>query len=147
MGLRMLRSDVGILPIEDPDVSSGGIIIPDEAKQRVDNGVVLFKGPDVKDLAIGDHVLFSGYSGDKVSISGENIYYVIPENFVIAVIDPGETPPLFPLQTIRRLVMAILGEFSTEGRLSNAERGQVELFAGSLLSRFEDFAVMEGIEF
>lgn len=82
---------VAISPLFDPDTSTGGIIIPDSAKERCDQGLVKYLGPKCKVLSIGDHVLFSPYSGTLIDIKGEGPLILIPENFIIATILEANT--------------------------------------------------------
>lgn len=68
-----LRDLVYIIPIDDPDISVGGIHIPASAKERVDQGIVKYIGPKVVDLKIGDYIFFSGYNGTTNIIEGERL--------------------------------------------------------------------------
>ena len=71
----------------DPDKTvSGLLVIPEIAKERCDQGIVKYVGPEVKWLKPGDHVLFSGYTGTLVSLEGEGLLIILPENFVSAII-------------------------------------------------------------
>lgn len=74
---------VGIEPIFDNTVSKGGIIIPDAAKGRCAQGIVKYLGPNVKDLQVGDYVIFSGYNGDLIAFEDE-LVITMPEDFVQA---------------------------------------------------------------
>lgn len=87
MPLKMLDDKVAIAPLPDPDETSGGIIIPEIAKQRIDQGIVIYKGPKVRDLKIGQHVFFSGYAGSKISIENEGVFFIMREQAVGAVLD------------------------------------------------------------
>lgn len=87
--LGMLKDRIAVLPIEDPE-KIGHIIIPDGAKRRPDQGVVKYRGADVKELRVGDHVLFSSYTGEKVSLDGEGVLIIMREQDVVALIGDGE---------------------------------------------------------
>src|SRR5678810_1211728 len=69
--MKLVKDRVAVTPIFDADTSPGGIIIPDIAKERCDQGIVKYIGPNVKDIKIGMYVLFSGYTGTLVHIAGE----------------------------------------------------------------------------
>lgn len=85
---------VGIIPLYDPDESPGGIIIPEMAKTRSDQGIVKYVGNNCKWLKPGDWVLFSGYSGEAITIEGEGKLLIIPEALIVAVIqDIDEVVP------------------------------------------------------
>ena len=86
--VRVPGSNVAITPIFDPDVSAGGLYIPEMAKERCDQGIVKYVGPLVKWIRENDYVLFSGYSGTLIQLEGEGKLIVMPEKFVIAKIEP-----------------------------------------------------------
>ena len=85
--IKLYHDKVGIIPIYDPPVSKGGIIIPDEAKERVKQGIVKYIGPAVTRVSIGAYVLFGGYTGQLFSIEGEGKLIVMPEEFILAEIE------------------------------------------------------------
>jgi chaperonin GroES len=89
--LRIVGNNVAIAPIFDPDISPGGLYIPEMAKERCDQGIVKYIGPKVKWIEIGDYVLFSGYSGSYLSVEGEGKVIIMPENFVIAKLNHETT--------------------------------------------------------
>lgn len=64
----------------------GSLFLPDGAEGRVDNGVVKYLGPDCKYVKIGDHVIFSGYSGTSLQMDGEPDLIIINEDFITAKI-------------------------------------------------------------
>src|SRR4051812_6998418 len=90
--LKQLFDRVAIQPRFDPDTSAGGIIIPDIAKERCDQGIVKYIGPEVKDIKIGDYVLFGGYDGLTIQIEGEGTLILIHEPFIKAVFKEVTTP-------------------------------------------------------
>ena len=90
--LRQLRNNVAVVPIHDPDKSRGGIWIPDQAKERVDQGIVKYIGKGVKDVKIGDWVLFSGYDGQLLHIEDEGELIILPEDRISSIIElDGDT--------------------------------------------------------
>lgn len=82
--IKLVENKVAVVPIFDPDTSPGGIIIPDIAKERCDQGVVKYIGPDCKWCKPGMYVIYSGYTGSLISIQGEGKLIILPEDFVIA---------------------------------------------------------------
>ena len=88
--MKLVKDRVAVTPIFDADTSPGGIIIPDIAKERCDQGIVKYIGPEVKDIKIGMYVLFSGYTGTLVHIAGEGSVIVMPEEFIVAELDEIE---------------------------------------------------------
>ena len=86
MALRPKSTDVIVIPIEDPDMTDSGIILT-AAKQLPDQGVIKYRGSAVTDFLVGDHVIFSPYSGSKVVTSDEGHLIVLPASEVLAKID------------------------------------------------------------
>lgn len=94
--LRLPHNKVAIIPIRDPD-KIGLLYVPDIAKERTDQGIVKYVGPDCQYVKIGDYVAFSGYSGTLFNIQDperpneivEDVI-IIDENFIVAVMDDLE---------------------------------------------------------
>ena len=101
--LKLPRGRVACVPIFDSNDSgisgtekgSGNIIILDEYRERVDQGIVKYVGAGVTreryGFGIGDMVIFSGYSGELVSIEGEGLFIILPARFVVCAIIPEPT--------------------------------------------------------
>lgn len=70
--------------------SSGLLVLPDGAEGRIDNGVVKYVGPDCKYVSIGDHIIFSGYSGTQLDIDGEPTLIILNEDFIVARIEDSD---------------------------------------------------------
>ena len=79
---------------EDEQTTSGGIIIPDTAKEKPSEGVVKAVGPGVRaddgerrpvDLSEGDKVLFGKFAGTEVTYEGTE-YLIMREDDVLAII-------------------------------------------------------------
>lgn len=94
-------SKVAVIPIFDRDTTpSGRIIIPEIARERCDQGIVKYCGPNVKWLKPGDYVLFSGYTGQAIHDEHEGTLLIFREEFAAAIIvdervDNTEVPGLF----------------------------------------------------
>lgn len=95
--ITLAGNNVAMVPLFDPDITSGGLYVPEMAKERCDQGIVKYKGPKVLWIDIGDHVLFSGYSGTYVEVGDEGKLIIMPENFCIIKIhgETTEVPGLF----------------------------------------------------
>jgi co-chaperonin GroES (HSP10) len=102
--LRLPKNKVAIIPIRDPD-KIGSLWVPDQAKERTDQGIVKYMGPECKYVKLGDYVAFSGYSGTLFNIQDperpqeivEDVI-IIDEEFIVAVMDDLEdstVPGLF----------------------------------------------------
>ena len=88
--IRLPLNKIAVEPVQDPD-KIGSIWVPDAAKERCDQGIVKYIGPDVKWIEVGDYVLFSGYTGQTIALEDEGVFIVLPEDFVVAKIDPPNT--------------------------------------------------------
>ena len=97
MNIRPLHDRIVIQRLEEGEQKVGGIIIPDTAKEKPQQGKVIAAGsgkvkddgtrqpPDVK---TGDLILFGKYSGQEVRLDGED-YLIMKEDEVLAVIEGG----------------------------------------------------------
>ncbi len=95
MKIRPLQDRILIKRIDEEETTKGGIIIPDTAKEKPQEGKVVAAGngkvgDDGKlrklDVKKGDKVLFSKYSGSEVNIEGEE-HLIIREDDVLGVIE------------------------------------------------------------
>ena len=93
MKFRPLHDRVVVKRIDAEEKSAGGIIIPDTAKEKpqeglviaVGNGKILENGTRLEmSVNEGDHILFGKYSGTEVKIDGEE-YLILKEEDVLAV--------------------------------------------------------------
>jgi len=82
MNIRPLDDRVVVKPLEAEDVTSGGIVLPDTAKERPQEGRIESVGPGRLDdqgkrvsplVKKGDRVLFGKYSGVEVKVEGEEL--------------------------------------------------------------------------
>jgi len=90
--LQPLGDRVVVKPIEGEEVTKGGIILPDTAKEKPQEGKILAVGPgrlteDGKrmpmDVKVGDLVLYVKYGGTEVKIDGEELM-ILSENDILA---------------------------------------------------------------
>jgi chaperonin GroES len=98
MALRPLHDRILVQRIEEEEQQVGGIIIPDSAKEKPQQGKVVAVGngkadKDGKrvtlDVKEGDTILFGKYSGQEVRVDGED-YLIMREDEVLAVIEGGK---------------------------------------------------------
>lgn len=94
MALRPLHDRVIVKRLDNERTTASGIVIPDSAAEKPDQGEVLAVGPGKKtedgkvipvNLKVGDKVLFGKYAGQSVKVDGEEVL-VIREEEVLAVI-------------------------------------------------------------
>jgi len=94
MALRPLHDRVIIKRLDNERTTASGIVIPESAAEKPDQGEVLAVGPGKKtedgkilpvDLKVGDKVLFGKYAGQAVKVDGDELL-VIREDEIFAVI-------------------------------------------------------------
>ena len=95
MKIRPLQDRIIVKRMEEEEMTKGGIIIPDSAKEKpmegkviaVGNGKVLDNGQKTKpDVKAGDKVLFSKYAGTEVKIDGEE-HLIMREDDILGIIE------------------------------------------------------------
>lgn len=84
--LRIPAHKLAVTPLFDTD-RYGSLYIPEQARERCDQGIVKYIGDKCNFVQIGDHVTFSGYTGTLLSLEGEGLLILLPEDFVVAVIE------------------------------------------------------------
>jgi len=94
MKFRPLHDRVLIESLESEEKTAGGIIIPDTAKEKPQEGKVIAVGPGAKsedgknipmDVKIGDRVLFGKWSGTEVKVDGKE-YSIMKESDIMGVV-------------------------------------------------------------
>ena len=95
MKFRPLHDRVVVRRIEAEDKTKGGIIIPDTAKEKPQEGEVIAVGPGARDEAgklipldvkAGDQILFGKWSGTEVKIDGTE-YLIMKESDVMGIVE------------------------------------------------------------
>ncbi|KTE16690.1 co-chaperone GroES [Sphingopyxis sp. H115] len=98
MHFRPLHDRVVVRRIEAEEKTSGGIIIPDTAKEKPQEGEVVAVGPGARaedgtvtalDVRAGDRILFGKWSGTEVRIDGEELL-IMKESDILGVIEEAE---------------------------------------------------------
>jgi chaperonin GroES len=93
-----LHDRVVVRRIEAEEKTSGGIIIPDTAKEKPQEGEVVAVGPGARaedgtvtalDVKAGDRILFGKWSGTEVRIDGEELL-IMKESDILGVIEQAE---------------------------------------------------------
>jgi chaperonin GroES len=83
-GFQPLGDRVFITYTEEMERTAGGIYVPESAKEKPQRGTVQAIGKDVKNLKVGDQVLFDKYSGSKLKIDDEDCL-ILKEEDVLGV--------------------------------------------------------------
>ncbi len=93
MILKPLSDHVVLKPVEAEEKTKGGIVLPDTAKDRPQEGEVVAVGPGkvledgtrlTPEVKVGDRVIYSKYSGTEVKIDGEE-YLIVRESDILAI--------------------------------------------------------------
>jgi chaperonin GroES len=95
MKFRPLHDRVVVRRVESEERTAGGIIIPDTAKEKPQEGEVIAVGPGARDesgklvpldVKAGDRILFGKWSGTEVKIDGQD-YLIMKESDVMGIIE------------------------------------------------------------
>ena len=94
MNVRPLHDRLIVQRIDEGEQKVGGIIIPDSAKEKPQQGTVIAVGLGKRektervplDVKVGDTILFGKYSGQDIKLDGEE-YFIMREDEVLAVLN------------------------------------------------------------
>ena len=95
MSLKPLGNRVVIEPIEQEEMTAGGIVLPETAKEKPQKGKILSVGPGDRDdegkripmdVKEGDTVLFAKYSGTEIKMDGKKVL-ILRENDILAIVE------------------------------------------------------------
>ena len=93
--LKPLGSRVVIEPVEQEEVTAGGIVLPETAKEKPQKGKILSVGPGDRDedgkripmdVKVGDIVLFAKYAGTEIKVEGKKLL-ILKESDVLAIVE------------------------------------------------------------
>jgi len=96
MNLKPLDDRVVVKPLEAEEVTAGGIVLPDAAKEKSQRGEVVAVGPGrllesgercPTGLSVGDHVLFGKYGGTEIEVDGVDVKILRESDILAKVID------------------------------------------------------------
>ncbi len=92
INLKPLDDRVVVEPVQAEEVTAGGIVLPDSAKEKPQRGVVLAVGPGKLleggergklSVAVGDEVIYGKYSGSEIEVDGREIK-ILRESDILA---------------------------------------------------------------
>ena len=96
MKFRPLHDRVVVRRIESEAKTAGGIIIPDTAKEKPQEGEIIGVGPGARDesgklvpldVKVGDRILFGKWSGSEVKLDGQDLL-IMKESDILGVLEP-----------------------------------------------------------
>jgi chaperonin GroES len=94
ISFKPLGSRVLVEPVEQEEVTAGGIVLPETAKEKPQQGKVLAAGPGdrnedgeriVMDVKVGDTILFAKYSGTEVKMEGKKLL-ILRESDILGIV-------------------------------------------------------------
>ncbi len=94
ISMKPLGSRLVVEPIEQEEISAGGIVLPETAKEKPQKGTVLAIGPGDRndkgervamDVAVGNTVLFAKYSGTEIKYEGKKLL-ILRESDILAIL-------------------------------------------------------------
>jgi chaperonin GroES len=95
MNLRPLEDRIVVRPLEAEERTASGLVIPDTAKEKPQQGEVLAVGPGKRseqtgeiipsDVKVGDRVVYSKYGGTEISVEGEDLL-ILSSRDVLAIV-------------------------------------------------------------
>jgi chaperonin GroES len=95
LNLKPLGNRLVVEPLEQEDVTSGGILLPETAKEKPQKGTVLSVGPGDRDddgkripmdVKVNDTVLYAKYSGTEIKMDGKKLL-ILRESDILAIVD------------------------------------------------------------
>ena len=95
LNLKPLGSRVVVEPIEQEEITAGGIVLPETAKEKPQQGNVMAIGPGDRDdkgqriamdVAVGNVILFAKYSGTEIKLDGKKLL-ILRESDLLAILD------------------------------------------------------------
>ena len=93
--LKPLADRIVVKPTEAEEITKGGILLPDTAKQRPQEGEVIAVGPGKVletgaqvpiEIKVGDKIIYSKYGGTEVKVSGED-YVILRQDDVLSILE------------------------------------------------------------
>jgi chaperonin GroES len=95
IALKPLADRVLVEPIEDEEITAGGIVLPETAKEKPQRGKILAVGPGGRDedgkviameVAAGQTVLFAKYAGTEIKVEGKKLL-ILRQSDLLAIVD------------------------------------------------------------
>ena len=94
MSLKPLGSRVVVEPVEQEEITAGGIVLPETAKEKPQEGKILAAGPGDRDdegkripmeVKVGDKVLYAKYSGTEIKVEGKKLL-ILRESDILGIV-------------------------------------------------------------
>ena len=95
INLKPLGSRVVVEPVEQEEITAGGIVLPETAKEKPQKGTILATGPGDRDddgkrikmdVAVGDTALYAKYAGTEIKVEGKKLL-ILKESDILAIVE------------------------------------------------------------
>jgi chaperonin GroES len=95
ISIKPLGDRVVVEPIEQEEITAGGIVLPDSAKEKPQQGNVLAAGPGARDedgkriamdVKVGDRVLYAKYAGTELKLDGKKLL-ILRESDILGLVE------------------------------------------------------------
>jgi chaperonin GroES len=93
--IKPLADRMLVKPLEEEEITPGGIVLPETAKEKPQKGEVLAVGPGARDdegnriamdVSVGDKVLFAKYGGTEIKMNGDKLL-ILRESDILAILE------------------------------------------------------------
>ena len=94
INLKPLGNRVVVEPLEQEEITAGGIVLPETAKEKPQKGTIVAVGPGDRDddgkrialdVKVGDVVLYAKYSGTEIKVDGKKVL-ILRESDILAIV-------------------------------------------------------------
>ncbi len=93
MNLQPLNNHVILRNVEAATKTSGGLFLPESAKERPTEGVVVAMAKEIgEDLNLGDRVIYKKFAGDEITFDGEKLRLISYDD-LLAIVPAGDAIP------------------------------------------------------
>jgi chaperonin GroES len=95
LSIKPLGNRVVVDPVEQEEVTAGGIVLPETAKEKPQQGIILAAGPGDRDedgdripmdVKVGDKVLYAKYAGTEMKIDGKKLL-ILRETDILGIVE------------------------------------------------------------
>ncbi|MBN2386509.1 MAG: co-chaperone GroES [Anaerolineales bacterium] len=95
LNLKPLGNRVVVEPVEQDEITASGIVLPETAKEKPQQGLILAAGPGARDddgkyiamdVKVGDKVLYAKYSGTEIKLDSKKLL-ILREDDILAIVE------------------------------------------------------------
>lgn len=95
LSIKPLGDRLVVEPIEQEEVTAGGIVLPDTAKEKPQQGTIVAAGPGARDedgnriamdVKVGDRVLYAKYAGTELKLDGKKVL-ILRESDILGIVE------------------------------------------------------------